>query len=259
MPHTYLIKNWGLRIQEPMSTPKPTTIDAKREGLPHSWWERFSKHSPDLSLLFTPLCVGGRCILVPTPTRSRQAPKVCLFLEFSISKIPDPESYPPSWPLSVRRGMFFFPVLIYSSMPVKSRVEKRVLFVGESLGHPDNKQGQARSWPLPHPSLQIAHCPHFCVPSQLSSVSVWRLFSLDLKKKKKICFGTWRGEVSTAEDLVTASGTSLATGSSMKAGPGPSLQSRPQPGPVVGRSGSEAVCSVPPRPLSLPLRPRSSA
>ena len=223
MPHTYLIKNWGLRIQEPMSTPKPTTIDAKREGLPHSWWERFSKHSPDLSLLFTPLCVGGRCILVPTPTRSRQAPKVCLFLEFSISKIPDPESYPPSWPLSVRRGMFFFPVLIYFSMPVKSRVEKRVLFVGESLGHPDNKQGQARSWPLPHPSLQIAHCPHFCVPSQLSSVSVWRLFSLDLKKKKKICFGTWRGEVSTAEDLVTVSGTSLATGSCMKAGPGPSL------------------------------------
>lgn len=135
---------------------------------------------------FTPLPVGDRCILVPTPTRSRQAPKVCLFLEFSISKIPDPESYPPSWPLSVRRGMFFFPVLIYSSMPVKSRVEKRVLFVGESLGHPDNKQGQARSWPLPHPSLQIAHCPHFCVPSQLSSVSVWRLFSLDLKKKKKL-------------------------------------------------------------------------
>ena len=51
MPHTYLIKNWGLHIQEPRSTPKPTTIDVKREGLPHSWWERFSKHSPDLSLL----------------------------------------------------------------------------------------------------------------------------------------------------------------------------------------------------------------
>lgn len=134
-----------------------------------------------------------RCTLVPhPPRRSRQAPKVRLFLEFSISKTPDPESYPPSWPLSVRRGMFFLPLLIYFSMPLKSRVEKRVLFVEESLGHPDNKQGQASSWPLPHPSLQVAHCPYFCVPSQLSSGSVWRSLSLDLKKKIVLGLGEAR-------------------------------------------------------------------
>lgn len=172
---------------------------------------------------FTPLPVGDRCILVPTPTRSRQAPKICLFREFSISKIPDPESYPPSWPLSVKRGMFFFPVLIYFSVPLKSRVEKRVLFVGESLGHQTTSKAKPAVGPyLTHP-FRWHIVPIFVFLRNCLQCLFGDCFLLIKKKKKKNCFGTWRGEVSTAEDLVTASGTILATGSCMKAGPGPSL------------------------------------
>ena len=54
--------------------------------------------------------------------------------------------------------------------------------------------------------------PHNCLQGLFGDCFLWI--------KKKNCLGAWRGEVSTAEGLVTASGAILATGSCTKAWPG---------------------------------------